>query len=90
MPYTGKAGAKTPVTPQLSSDDGFLPSGLVTSTLITYSGAGLPGQGCDFPGGYQITLLVPNTVTIDAVAKIAVTLGGVAQTVPGNVTYAAH
>lgn len=77
-PPTG--AANTAVPPQLISANGFLASqGLVPPANIQYSGA-----GCDFAGGWQITLLVPNTMPASNNNVIAVTLGDVPSTLGNN------
>jgi uncharacterized protein (TIGR03437 family) len=77
-PPTG--AANTAVPPQLISANGFLASqGLVPPANIQYSGA-----GCDFAGGWQITLLVPTTMPASNNNVIAVTLGDVPSTLGNN------
>ncbi len=89
-PYTGSTGAKTQGTPQMLN--GSFNGGLADANLLKYSGAGLPGHGCNFPGGWEIDWTVSNKIppssTVGPIPiSIQMPAGGVSPTTSGTTTF---
>jgi uncharacterized protein (TIGR03437 family) len=85
-PYTGTTGAGTQVAPLLLNGS-FGSQSIAPSNLTVYSGAGLPGQGCDFPGGWQITWTVSSLIpgpSVSASPSISIQMGGVFPSGPNG------